>query len=59
MVFFVIALLVFIKYSSNILKLPKKRVSVEQRFVHVFSGLTLLFDDQLYFITVLWPNPVT
>lgn len=53
------SLAVFIRYSYLIIKIPKKRVSVEQKLVHVLSAFTLTFNDQLYFITVLWPNPVT
>lgn len=54
---FLLAFAVFAKYNLKILKLPKERISVEQRSVQVLSVVTLTFNDQLYFISVIAPNP--
>jgi hypothetical protein len=47
---------VFLKYNQLIFALPKERVSVEQRAVQVLSVITLAFNDQLYFVSVIAPN---
>ena len=57
--FFLASLAVFIRYNMLVLRLPKQRVSVEQRCVQGLGALTLTFNDQLYFISILWPNSVT
>ena len=58
-IFFAISAAVFVRYSYLICQIPKFRVSLEQRLVHGVSGLTIMFNDQLYWITVLWPNAFT
>jgi hypothetical protein len=54
---FIVAFAVFVKYNQLIFLLPKDRVSVEQRAIQVLSVITLTFNDQLYFISVISPNP--
>lgn len=54
---FLVAFGVFVKYNRMIFLLPKERISVEQRIIQVLSVVTLTFNDQLYFISVIAPNP--
>lgn len=57
--FFIVCLVILALYTNRLLKVPKRKVSIEQRGVQIIGALTLLFNDQLYFVTVLWPNPVS
>mgnify|MGYP000982375152 FL=1 len=57
--FFLLSVLVYVKYVTTIMKIPKNVVSIEQKGVQLIGVLTVLFNDQLFFITVLWPNPFT
>lgn len=56
---FLLSFAVFSKYNLLIFKLPKERISIEQRAVQILSVITLTFNDQLYFISVISPNPVS
>jgi hypothetical protein len=56
---FLASFAVFAKYNLLVFKLPKNRISVEQRAVQVLSVVTLTFNDQLYFISIISPNPVS
>jgi hypothetical protein len=54
---FLVAFAVFVKYNRLIFRLPNERVSIEQRSIQVLSVVTLTFNDQLYFISIISPNP--
>lgn len=54
---FLVSIFVFFKYNQMINGLPKKLISVEQKVIWVLSFITLTFNDQFYFISIIAPNP--
>jgi hypothetical protein len=58
-VFFAISVAVLVVFNHLILRLPRNRVSIEQRFIQLLSAVTITFNDQFYFISVIYPNPVS
>lgn len=44
-------------YLVRFLRIPKEKKIIEQKMIAVASVLLIMFNDPLYIVTVLKPNP--